>query len=84
LNVPKNFFYDSIEALKHIVVPEAQHAKAGFSEHLAAHGVAFSVFGMLATINFDNQFRFYANEVDDVAVDHELTPELATGQPSAS
>jgi len=75
---------DTIEILKHVVIPEPDDEIATGFDHLRPFGVQLD--GVLAAIEFDYQFGVGAEKVDREAVDRRLPPEfpaikLAIAQP---
>ena len=63
----------------HIVVPEAQHAKAQTLEmRVSASARRVIVMAMLLAIDFDDEPRPVAGEVDDVSLDRNLSPKVQT------
>jgi len=60
-----NPFNNGIDIAHYVEVPESQHAiSIGAQERAPAFVLLFPV-RVLRTINFDEQFRFQANEVDE-------------------
>jgi hypothetical protein len=58
--------------LKHVVVPEAQNQIALRFERSSPLGILLATFGVLATIEFNNQSRRLTAEVCDVVTDCDL------------
>lgn len=58
------------------MIPKPQDLKPQELEALRSDKVFFNRFGMLATINFDHQFPFQADEIDDVSGDRRLAAEF--------
>jgi hypothetical protein len=73
---------DTLGVLKHIVVPEADHAIAERFHGLGARGVRFR--RVLASIQFDDQVLVSAGEVSDVRADRELADEFGTFETAAA
>ena len=65
----------AVEVLQHLVVPATQHAKSCRLEIAVADGIA-TRFRMLAAVDFDDQPRLEADEVEDVAVERHLALEF--------
>ncbi|SMX59039.1 conserved protein of unknown function [Bradyrhizobium sp. ORS 285] len=65
---------------KHVVVPESKNAITSSFDLLGASSVFFFPPIMLATIDFDYQFCFATDEVDDEGTNLRLTTEVRAGQ----
>jgi hypothetical protein len=59
-----NPFDNGIAMAKYFEVPESQHAISTGAQELVPALVLLFLIRVLRTINFDNQTRFQANEID--------------------
>src|ERR1700732_804021 len=57
---------DSLQILKHIVVPEAHHTKLIFDEPIVAFDISNRI-GVLTAVNLDDQSRFEKEKVRDIS-----------------
>ena len=64
-----------LHVCKHIVIPESQHAKSLRSQPGITSCIR-RILRVLASIKFDDQFRFVANKINDERSDRLLTLEL--------
>ncbi len=58
-------FDNGIDIAHYFEVPESQHAISIGAQERAPAFILLSLLRVLRTINFDEQFRFQANEVDE-------------------
>jgi hypothetical protein len=68
-----------IDILDHIIVPEAQNSIVMIAKPLVANGVA-SAFGVLTTVNFNDQALLPANQVYDVGTNRLLANEFHSAE----
>jgi hypothetical protein len=61
---------NSFQIFEDVVVPKADHAEALAFEVRRSLSISFG--GVLSTIDLDNQAEFWAEEIDDIAVDFDL------------
>jgi len=73
---------NALHVAEHIVVPEANDAKALCRKEPAAGAVSLGC--MLPPVNFDDQPRFQTTEVDDVAINRPLAAELVTAKAASA
>jgi len=66
------------------VVPEPEHTIAAGFENRRPCGIVFDSFGMLAAIQFNDQFGFETEEIGDVTIDRVLTAELKAAELAAA
>jgi len=66
---------DTLQVRKHVIVPEAHHAKIVLSEPAVTFNVSRRP-GMLAAVHFNNQPRFKAKEVRYIRPNWNLAPKL--------
>ena len=71
----QNRLSDSIRILPHLAVPESHHAPAEPFEKQRPFRIAFSVFDMLATVDFDRDLCRPAGEIKHIASDRKLAGE---------
>ena len=71
-------FDNAIGVFQNVMVPEAQNAVLLGFEPPRAFGVFFPLICMLPAIHFDDKRFGEAGEIDDVAADGHLSPELET------
>ena len=69
VQVAKNFLEYSVGSQQDVVVPETQHSISVDLQLSCAFGVERSLFRVLAAVNLDDEFRFDAGKVSDVAGD---------------
>lgn len=74
-NGSPNRFGDSIGILPYLAVPESHDAPAELFEKARPYRIAFSVFDMLATVDFDGDPRRSTSEIKDIAPNGELARE---------
>jgi hypothetical protein len=67
----------SVHLLQHLIVPEAQHAKAESLESSISDLIVFAV-GVLAAIDLNDKEVLQAGEVCDVRANRMLSPESQT------
>jgi hypothetical protein len=69
---------DAVETGIDVRVPDSDRAKARPAKHRVTHGVVIGlrVFGMLASINFDNQTLLEADEIEIEAEQRRLPTEV--------
>ena len=77
----RNPFQHTFDVGHDVVVPEPEHSEALSLEPPGAQGVGFRVLGMLAAVQFDDQFCRVTGEVRDIRADLNLPPELGAIQP---
>jgi hypothetical protein len=79
-------FQDGIGCRQHLVVPEADNPEAWIFKSLRTKPVCILLEGVLSAVNFNNEVRFQADEIDNERRDWILTSklepsELAIAQP---
>jgi len=79
----QNMAADVIAVFQDLVVPEAQDAETLCAEEGVAVEVA-TVLGVLASVDFDDEFRLEADEIKDVATQWYLAAELCPGELAVS
>ena len=65
-----------IGLLQYFVIPEADHSIAFGCESCRSFIIVVALFCVLTAIGFDDQFRFKADEIDDVGWDGYLSVEF--------
>src|SRR5262249_55736444 len=65
-----------------IIVPESQHAVTERFENSGGLEIRLGAFGVLPSVKLDDKARVGADEVDDVAVNGCLAPELPAAESS--
>jgi hypothetical protein len=80
LECPKNLRQHILCTQQHVIVPEAQHAIALSLQYLGTMLVVRERIEMLPAIQLDHQSRRHADEINDVASQQVLPPELVPGQ----
>src|SRR5260370_23048639 len=60
-----NPFNNGIDIAHYFGIPESQHAISVGAQELASAFVLHFLIGVLRTINFDDQSRFQADEIDE-------------------
>jgi len=74
--LPQNFSQNIVRPVLHFVVPESQRTKSALGEHGAAHRIELDSVSMPTTIDFDDEAGRNTDEVDNVAVDGNLSAKL--------
>src|SRR5262245_47788896 len=69
----ENCFQDSCQVIDYVVVPESQNYKSLCFQPAVPFRVVVRGFRVLAAIQFDDQSRLKANEIDDI-VTYRLLP----------
>jgi hypothetical protein len=69
---------------KHIIVPEAQHAKTGVLQFAGAHGIVMLLLRMMPTVKFDDEAPFETREVCDITCDRLLATKFEFGESATS
>jgi hypothetical protein len=78
----KNNLQHTLSIRERVVVPKSQHDKLLAAKPIIPHRIFFSLIGMLAAIQLNNQTVFEANEIDNIGTNRHLPPELVALQPS--
>jgi hypothetical protein len=73
-----DLFQHTIDVFEYVVIPEAEHEISGCFECLGAPGIGVCANGVLSAVNFDNEVRIGAEEVDNVSGDRHLALEFPT------
>ncbi len=76
----RNFSQNIVRPVLHFVVPESQRTKSALGEHGAAHRIELDSVSMPTTIDFDDEAGRNTDEVDNVAVDGNLSAKLKSAQ----
>jgi hypothetical protein len=71
---------NTVNISKHVVVPEAQHAIATCFDLTRATRVGCALLVVLTTIEFDDQSRLAADEVDDEGADQSLPTKVRSSK----
>jgi hypothetical protein len=71
-----DFFEDAVDIPHHVVVPKAQDEIAHRLQNFRSLRVTSCAHSMLAAIEFDDEMSVGAKEIDDKAVDGELSSEF--------
>src|SRR4051812_18174385 len=75
-NIPYGF-HDGIELPENLIVPESHNPEPLGVQPCRPGVILLRLRGMLTAIQFDDRFRFEANEIDDVNSDGGLPPKFA-------
>ena len=75
-----DIFKHTIDVLHHVIVPITQHQEAHRFQNLCSLRISFRSNAVLTTIQFDDEMGVGAKEVDNKAVDWELSFELPAAQ----
>jgi hypothetical protein len=73
-------FQHANRVLHHLVVPESQNQVTHRFQRRSSVAVPFSLLVMLTAVDFDDELRLGADEIDDVSVDRDLPLEFPTGE----
>ena len=73
-----DLLHDHFALTKHLAVGKADHGVAQFVEVGRPRLIVFDLIGMGIAVNFDHQFRFGAEEIDDVCADGVLLAPVQT------
>jgi hypothetical protein len=68
--------------LQNFVVPETNHTKSPARQVPRAFEIVQQEFGVLSSVDFNDQSRTQAHEVRNVTADRHLPPEPVTAHPS--
>jgi hypothetical protein len=82
LELVQDCFQDRFRARQHVIVPEPNDSKALRGEIGAARRIPFLLFGVLATIELDDQMRLDATKVGEVGTHAMLAPKFRAGEPA--
>ena len=74
--LPQYFFQHSIRLFQRVIVPKPDNAKPHRFKPSCSLSIAHSLLGMLAAVQFHDQFSLKADEVNDVRRDRMLSPKL--------
>jgi hypothetical protein len=80
LNRVQDCLKHAIGISKHVVIPESQDQVSHCFQEFGPISVALSVLIVLPTIDFHDELRIGAHEVDHVSIDWHLPLELETGK----
>src|SRR4051812_36583440 len=83
LQMGPDCFKHGVWTRQHIVVPDAQNAKALPGKPAIALSIA-SAIGVLAAVEFDDQLLVRTENVDDVAPDGDLAAKFVGGETAAA
>jgi len=72
----QNICHYNFRRFQYVVVPVTQNTIAAFFQPGTSLFIVFHLVSMLTTIEFDDQFLFKADEVNNVNSDRMLSPEL--------
>ena len=70
----------AFEISEHIIIPEAQNAVAGGFDLALTQCIGLLLPIMLSAIEFDDDLRLAAGEIDNERADEGLPPKMRTGQ----
>jgi hypothetical protein len=77
-------FEHAIEILEHFVVPKPEDEVTTRFQILGSTRILLSLLVVLAAVEFDDELRVWATEIDDKSVQRHLAPELQTAKPSVA
>jgi hypothetical protein len=77
-------FQNSVHVSEHIAIPETQYQISARFEVGCPPRIIHPAFRMLSSIQFDDQSRRFAAEIDDVIADRHLPAELQSMQTSVA
>ncbi len=66
LQLPQYFFQHSIRFFQRVIVPKPDYVKAHQFKPSCSLSIAYSLLGMLATVQFHDQSSLKADEINDV------------------
>ena len=75
--------FDSFRLGQRFIIPKSQHLKPGVDKSFRASLVRYGVRLMLAAINFNDEHRLQADEVENKILERMLPPELIAMQLAA-
>ena len=80
-----DLLHDRLALIEHLAIGKADHSVAQFIEVSRPRLIVFDLIGVRIAVDFDHQFRFGAEEIDDVRADSVLlapmqTVDLSTAQ----
>jgi len=71
-----NNHQNSFQVFKYFIVPKTYHFKAIEIEKTVPVFIYLPVCGVLPTIQFDYQFSFKTDKIDDIRINRLLSPEI--------
>jgi len=80
LDCAQDHFEHAVDILEDIVIPESKHLESSLAQAFVTVVIVSDSVGMLAAVEFDDEFLLEASEVKDVVPVGVLPAELGAGQ----
>jgi len=84
VQLSQNFSQHSLGSLEHVIIPESDYAITSSFKGCSARLVVRLTLGMLSAVEFHNQARLFANEIDEVRPNLVLSAELVAFEPAVA
>ena len=78
--LPQYFFQHSIRLFQRVMVPKPDHPKTHRFQTGCSLSIVHNLLGMLAAVQFHDQFLLKADEINDVRRDRMLSPKLESAE----
>jgi hypothetical protein len=78
--LPQYFFQHSIRFFQRVMIPKSDYAKSHRFEPDCSLSIAHSLLGVLAAVQFYDQFSFKADEINDIRRYRMLSPKLESAE----
>ncbi len=72
----KNCYYDSINIVVYIVIPETQYTITFRFEERRSFSIVFFLFKVLAAVQFDHEFLLWSAKIHDIRSNGMLAAEM--------